>query len=312
MDTAVIAKNGTPYPSLIAQLGLTPSTGVDVPVSCVFLGLYILGAAGHMTIFQLNRRRGHKFIPSAVIFGFCMMRTLTCSLRIGWAYKPTNVSLGIAAGIFANAGVLALFVLDLIFAQRCLRAAFPRLGWTKMMRNVFLVNYLLIPCVLIMVIIASIYTHYTLNMSSLQSCRDVLLVATTYMAFFSFLPLALTIIIAVVPKGADRENFGTGSFAAKLWIVGGTSFLLCLGATFRAACNFMPSRPVTDPYSFLGTACFYVFYFTLEILVLYTFLFVRIDKRLWIPDGSRGTYLENGLARESSAEEVPEEKAAIV
>ncbi|GAM42012.1 hypothetical protein TCE0_043f15606 [Talaromyces pinophilus] len=312
MDTAAIAKNGAPYPSLTAQLGLTPSTGVDVPVCCVFLVLYILGAASHMTIFQLNRRKGHKFIPSAVTFGFCVMRTLTCSLRIGWAYKPTNVSLGIASGIFANAGVLALFVLDLIFAQRCLRAAFPKLGWSKMAHNAFLVNYLLIPCVLIMVIVTSVYTHYTLDMSSLSKCRDTLLVATTYMAFFSFLPLALAIIIAIVPKGTDRENFGTGSFAAKLWIVGGTSFLLCLGAAFRAACNFMPTRPATDPYSFQGRACFYVFYFTLEILVVYAFLFARIDKRFWIPNGSRGTYLVDGLAKESSAEEKAAENPETV
>lgn len=261
-----------------------------------------------MTIFQLNRRKGHKFIPSAVTFGFCMMRTLTCSLRIGWAYKPTNVSLGIASAIFSGAGVLALFVLDLIFAQRCLRAAFPKIGWTKMAHNAFLVHYLLIPCVLVILIVTSVYTHYTLDQSSLKSCRDALLVATTYMAYFSFLPLALTIIIAVVPKGAGSENFGAGSFAAKLWIVGGTSFLLCLGATFRVACNYMPTRPATHPYSFQGRACFYVFYFTLEILVVYAFLFLRIDKRFWIPNGSRGTYLVDGLAKESAVEEKSEEE----
>lgn len=265
-----------------------------------------------MTIFQLNRRRGYKFIPNAVTFGFCMMRTLTCSLRIGWAYKPNNVSLGIASAIFANAGVLALFVLDLIFAQRCLRAAFPRIGWTKMTHNAFMLNYLLIPCVLIMVIVTTVYTHYTLDASALSKCRDTLLVATTYMAFFAFLPLALTLIIAVVPKGADRENFGTGSFAAKLWIVGVTSLLLCLGAAFRTACNFMPPRPATHPYSFQGRACFYVFYFTLEIIVVYAFLFTRIDKRFWIPNGSRGTYMEGGLAKEGSGEENPEQKAPIV
>lgn len=303
MDTAAIAKKGAPYPSLTAQLGLTPSTDVDVPVCCVFLVLYVLGAASHMTIFQLNNRRGHKFIPSVVTFGFCMMRILTCSLRIGWAYKSTNVSLGIAAAIFSNAGVLGLFVLDLIFAQRCLRAAFPKIGWTKMVHNLFLVNYLLIPCTLVILIVTSVYTHYTLDKSALQSCRDAILAATTYMALFSFLPLALTIIIAIVPKGVDRENFGSGSFAAKLWIVGVTSFLLCLGAAFRLAVNYMPSRPVTDPYSFQGRACFYVFYFTLEILVVYTFLLVRFDKRLWIPNGSRGTYLVNDSPAERKAED---------
>ncbi|EEA19964.1 hypothetical protein TMatcc_010110 [Talaromyces marneffei ATCC 18224] len=308
MDIAAIVKNGAPYPSLTAQLGLTPSTDVDVPVSCVFLVLYILAAASHMTIFQVNRRKGHKFIPSVIVFGFCMMRNLTCCLRIGSAYKPTNVSLGIASGIFVNAGVLALFVLDLLFAQRCLRAAFPRFGWTKLVHNVFLVNYLLIPCVLIMVIVTTVYAHYTLDSGALKSCRDALLAVSSYMVFFSLLPLALAIGIAMAPKGTDRENFGTGSFAAKLWIVGVTSFLLCLGATFRAAVNFMPPRPATNPYSFQGRACFYIFYFTLEVLVVYTFLFTRIDKRFWIPNGSRGTYLVDGLAKETSEETFAEDK----
>ncbi|EED14411.1 conserved hypothetical protein [Talaromyces stipitatus ATCC 10500] len=299
MDMAEIAKHGAPYPSLTAQLGLVPSTGVDVPVSCVFLVLYILGAGCHMTIFQLNRREGHKFIFNAATFGFCMMRTLTCCLRIGWAYKSTNVSLGIAASIFANAGVLILFVFELIYVQRCLRAAFPKFGWSKAVHYFFLLNYLLIPCMLVMVIVTTVYMHYTLDKHALNSCRDTILVVTTYLSFFSFLPLAMSIIIAIVPKGSDRENFGTGSFAAKLWIIGLTSFLLCLGAVFRAAVNYMPARPITHPYSFQGRACFYVFYFTIEILVVYTYLLVRVDKRFWIPNGSRGTYLVDGLPKET-------------
>lgn len=253
-----------------------------------------------MTIFRRNLSRGHKFIPSAVTFGFCMARTLTCSLRIAWAYKLNNVSLSIAAAIFANAGVLLLFVLELLFAQRCLRAAFPKFGWSKLLHYAFLINYLLIPCVLVMVIVTNIYAHYTLNISSLNSCRDTLLVAATYMSLFSFLPLALSILIAILPKGQDCENFGTGSLENKLLIVGLTSFLLCLGAVFRTAISFMPARPVSYPYSFDGKACFYVFYFSFEIVVVYTFLLVRIDKRFYIPDGSRGTYLVETSLVESS------------
>jgi len=43
--------------------------GVDIPITAVFLLLFIIGAATHMTIFQLNRKRGHKFVFSGLIFG---------------------------------------------------------------------------------------------------------------------------------------------------------------------------------------------------------------------------------------------------
>ncbi|OKL62334.1 hypothetical protein UA08_02288 [Talaromyces atroroseus] len=301
MDAAMV-QNGPPYPSVTAALGLTPNTSVDVPICCVFLVLYLIAAASHMTIFQINRIRKHKFIPNAATFGFCMARSLTCALRISWAYNLDNVQLAIAAAIFANAGVLVLFVLLLIFAQRCLRAAFPKLGWSRLVHYIFIGAYILVPCMLVMLIVPSIYMHYTLSTSSLDASRDALLVGLTYLSFFSFLPLAITITLAVLPRASNSENFGTGSWAAKLWIVGISSFLLCLGEVFRTAVNFMPERLASDPYSFEDRACFYIFYFTVEIIVVYTFLFTRIDKRFWIPNGSKGTYSAGSLEEELSSE----------
>jgi hypothetical protein len=44
---------------------------IDTPITAVFLVLFMVGAATHMTIFQLNRKRGHKFLFNAVLFGTC-------------------------------------------------------------------------------------------------------------------------------------------------------------------------------------------------------------------------------------------------
>jgi hypothetical protein len=60
---------GGPYQPRIWQLGGRPEVGVDVPITAVFLILFIIGAAAHMTIFQINRKRGHKFLMSALLFG---------------------------------------------------------------------------------------------------------------------------------------------------------------------------------------------------------------------------------------------------
>ena len=95
-----------PYSPKIAAVGGLPTVGVDVPICSVFLVLFICGAAGNMTIFQLNKRRGHKFLMSGMLFGFCMARIVTQIMRIVWACYPTDVSVAIAATIFVAAGVL--------------------------------------------------------------------------------------------------------------------------------------------------------------------------------------------------------------
>jgi len=62
-------EKGPPYPPQAWSLGGIPSKKTDIPISAVFLFLFIVGAATHMTIFQLNRRRGHKFRMSMIVFG---------------------------------------------------------------------------------------------------------------------------------------------------------------------------------------------------------------------------------------------------
>jgi hypothetical protein len=93
-----------PFTPVAAFPGGIPRTKVDVPITAVFLVLFIMGAATHFTIHELNGKRGHKFHLSDAVFDFCMVRTVTCTMRIVWAFRPTNNSIQLAALIFENAG----------------------------------------------------------------------------------------------------------------------------------------------------------------------------------------------------------------
>lgn len=124
---------GPPYAPRTASFGGLPSVIPDIPVCAVLLAIYIAFAATNMTIFQINRRRHHKFLPTVFIFGFCMSRVGALVLRIAWATRQHNVRLAIAAGVFVNAGVLILYIVNLVFAQRILRALQPKLGWNAAM-----------------------------------------------------------------------------------------------------------------------------------------------------------------------------------
>lgn len=93
-----------PFAPTVAILGGIPTAGLDVPITAIFLVLFLIGAATHFITHELNGKRGHKFHLSDMVFDFCMVRTVTCILRIAWAFKPENSSLVLAALIFENAG----------------------------------------------------------------------------------------------------------------------------------------------------------------------------------------------------------------
>lgn len=272
-----------------AILGGYPKESVDIPISSVFLALFLLGAISHMTVFQINRRKGHKFIPSAVTFGFCMSRIAANSVRIAWAVHPANSGLAVAAQILVNAGVVLLFILNLLFVQRILRATLPRIGWSRPVSWAFKAAYILIVLAIVMVITVTIQSFNTDNPNTLRIDRDVQLAAITYIAVVSFLPLpilALVLLLRARGKLKAIQSFGAGSWLSKILIVAFSSILMCLGASFRAGTAWKPPRPATNPPWYDHKACFYVFNFTLEILVVSAFLIGRVDRRFHVPDGS--------------------------
>ena len=120
-----------PYPLPMANLGGLPMKHIDDPITAVFLFLFVLGAIAHMTILIVNLKRGHKFIISGLLFGFCMARITTCTMRLVFASYARNVHIAIAAQIFVAAGVLLLFIINLIFTQRVIRATHPHWAWSK-------------------------------------------------------------------------------------------------------------------------------------------------------------------------------------
>ncbi|KAJ6164711.1 hypothetical protein N7470_003383 [Penicillium chermesinum] len=300
---------GGPYASKVAGLGGLPTVGVDVPICAIFLVLFISGAVGHMTTFQINRRRGHKFIPSAATFGFCMSRTVACIIRIVWACYPHNVSLAIAAQIFVAAGVLILFILNLLYAQRMVRAAFPRIGWSLAVSWSFKALYAITVVSIIMLITVVIQSAYTLNANTHRIDRDIQVYGVTYFAIVSFLPLPIVLALLLFTRGRQIESPGHGSWAAKGAIVITAAVLLCLGASFRAATTWMPPRPATNPPPYDHKACFYIFDFGIDITVVMLFLFARVDKRFWVPNGSSQVRHYRGV--EEPVEELKELKEKV-
>ncbi|EKD20033.1 hypothetical protein MBM_01985 [Drepanopeziza brunnea f. sp. 'multigermtubi' MB_m1] len=275
-----------PYAPQVAGLGLIPTKSLDDPITSIFLALFLVGAIAHLLILRVNLSRGKKFLMSGLLFAFCMARIVTCTMRLVWTSNITNVSIAIAAQIFVAAGVILLFIINLIFTQRVLRASHPTWAWTKAFSLTFKLYYVSIVLMLIALIFCTVQSFYTLDSNIRRIDRDVQLVGSTYFAATAFLPLPLLALSFLLPR-PGVEKFGEGRFRTKIYILLFSSFILALGAAFRAGIAYVP-RPRNDPAWYHSKACFYVFNFTIEIIVVALFAVIRVDKRFHVPDGSRG------------------------
>ncbi|KAI1386497.1 uncharacterized protein F4822DRAFT_318294 [Hypoxylon trugodes] len=307
---------GPPYPSTMAIVGGEPSPSVDDPIAAILLLLFLLSAAAHMAILRVNKQRNLKFIFSGMLFVLCILRGVSLAARMVWASYPKTVNAVIAASVMTQCGSVLIFIINLFFAQRILRAYHPRLGWH---RGTCYVVWFLIACVLcclIMAIAATVHGFFTLNPRARRSDRAVQLFAGTYLACLAFLPVPVVAIAAAVgatpsvssssssespyPRrtGWARwwnfqrrqrrvEKFGAGRWRAKVGLLTFASLVATLGAAFRVGVNF-DGRPGSDPAWFHSRACYYGFNFVTDLIVSTAYLLARFDRRFVVPDGAKG------------------------
>jgi len=293
-----------PYLSHTAILGGTPSKWIDIPITTVFLVLFIAGAASNMAIFRRNKAKGHLFMPSFFLYVFCMARVVSCVMRIAWACHPQSAQLSIAAFIFVSAGVLIVLVVNLTFAQRILRATQPTIGWHPIFKGIFKLLYALTVILLITTVFAIVQSHYTLDPEHLRTDLNLELAAMTYFLSLAFFPIILIYLSHVIPRTRTIEKFGTGRWKTKVRILMIGSALCTLGAAFRTGTQFLHPRRPSEPAWYHSRTCFYLFNFTIEVLVVYLYLITRVDQRFYVPNGSRkhGDYSANKAISEASSE----------
>lgn len=304
MIIVLILFSKAPYPPRTAGVGGVPSVDVDIPISAIFMVLYIGFAAANMTIFQKNRKRGHKFLISGMLFAFSMARVITCIMRIVWATRQHDVQIAIAAQIFNNAGVLIVYLVNLIFAQRVLRSMHPKLGWNTALSHVFHAGYALVVGALIMVITATVIMFYTLNPQTIQACIDCQRAATIYLFILTTVPLLLLAAAFLLPRSSAREEtFGVGTVNGKAALLAATACLAATISGFKLGTTWESPRPMNDPAWYHSRAAFYCFGFMLEITILGIYVFARVDKRFHVPNGSgkRRSYMMEPLPEKSGS-----------
>jgi hypothetical protein len=218
-----------------------------------------------------------------------MARIVTSTLRIVSIHFNTNIRLALAAQIFVSAGVLVLFIVNLIFTQRMLRAAHPHFGWHVVFSWFFKVLYALVLLSIIAVIVVVVQMFYSLNTNTRRIDRDIQLYGSTYFAFVSFLPIPFVVGGLLIPRKQKLDKFGTGRWRTKVAVLLSSSTLLCFGATYRVGTLYRTPVSRMQPMpQYFSKGAFYFVNFTVEILVVYLYALLRVDKRFHVPNGASG------------------------
>ncbi|KAH5406209.1 hypothetical protein HBI46_195820 [Parastagonospora nodorum] len=279
---------GPPFAPMVWTPGGPPVKRVDIPAQTVFMVLFIIGAAVHMKIFRGNFSRGHKFLPNLFIFIFCVSRILTSILRIASVSTPHNVGLALAAQVFVAAGVLILFIINIIFAMRLVRASHRSFGWHPAFGIIFKILFALIGVTIIIVISATIQSSYTTNTQIRLTDRSLQLYGSTVLAIVATLPLPMTVLTLMIPY-SPFDQFGTGRLRTRVIALLVSTILLSIGAWYRSGVTWQDPVPRTQPLpGYLGKGPFYIFNFLFEFQTVIMYAVLRIDQRWYIPNGAKG------------------------
>ncbi|KAI5195250.1 hypothetical protein E4T39_08291 [Aureobasidium subglaciale] len=296
-----------PYRPEAQSLGGIPTIPVDIPVCAVFMVLYIIAGALHMGTFTKNKKAGRKFIFGGMMFGLCKIRIVTLSLRMAWACYPHNIRLGIAAQIFVNIGVVLLYFVNLFFTQRIVRAQHPSFGWSKIFSPLIPMLCIITVLTIIALIVAVIQSFYTLDTNIHHIDRIIQLYGSTAFSAIAFVP-TIIVMLSTLSRLVTRDQkavdkFGEGKMSIKILIVLSSSALLTLAASIKAGPGYLPPIPLvskSDPLTseptpwYFNRGIFYAFGFGVEIIILFFFMAVRVDKRFIIPDGAKSPYSYGG------------------
>ena len=218
-----------------------------------------------------------------------MSRIVTCSLKISSAVYSQNIRLAIATQIFTAAGVLIVFIINLVWTQRLVRSLHPNFGWHHIPSIALKILWPIIGLTLAALITAVVQSFYTLRPRTHFIDRAVQLYGTTFLAIISFLPLPILAISFAIPRKQSHDAFGRGRLRTKVAILITGTVLVCFGASYRAGTLWLTPVPMTSPLPrYFHKAAFYIVNFGVEIMTVYLYALARVDRRFHIPDGAKG------------------------
>ncbi|GJC96732.1 hypothetical protein ColKHC_05558 [Colletotrichum higginsianum] len=245
-------------------IGGDPSTNIDVPVTFLFLLLFAAGAYTHIRIYRANAKRGHKFLLSDLMFDFCMVRTVTCIMRIVWAFEKTRVVI-----------------------LRIIRSIHPHFGWHPALRVFTLFFLFSVPAVVVLNSTSIGVSFFKIeDQDRVDTALNLLKAGVSWIMLLAVLPVIGVIVASTIP-GPRPERFGQGDTHQKIAVLLIGATLLISGHAVRLAATLKPEPP-TSTNKIFSKEVFYTTGFMFEIFVVVFYAVIRVDLLFHVPNGSKG------------------------
>ncbi|KAF4913000.1 hypothetical protein CGCVW01_v010968 [Colletotrichum viniferum] len=282
--SSVVNCPGTGIHAIEPSTTVNHATPIISTADCASSGYYHAGAYTHIRIYRANAKRGHKFLLSDLMFDFCMVRNVTCIMRIIWAFEKARVVILIAL-IVQFGGAVVVMVVNIFFAQRIIRSIHPNFGWHPFFRVATLFFIFSIPAVIFNNSTALGVSFYHIeDQDRVDTALNVLKAGVSWIMLLAILPVVAVLFAAVIP-GPKPERFGVGDTHQKIAVLMIGAILLIAGHAVRLTSVLNPEPPDSTS-KLLSKEVFYTTGFMLEILVVVFYAVIRIDLLFHVPNGS--------------------------
>ncbi|KAK4222420.1 hypothetical protein QBC38DRAFT_375114 [Podospora fimiseda] len=272
--------NKPPYPPPAPPPGLPPTPLPDIPLSGIFILLYLLYIPLHL-FFSTHSNPHSKPILTIILTIFPSLRIISLSLRISWSLNPSNLQLEIASTALTFAGVLLLYILNLLVSRRYVRD-YAISGYRPIVKGIFrsLIGIVLICLIMGVIVSVNVYFVSPKDKNVLRECRDVLLVSGTILAVLAFTPVIMVVLVGCCCKAGDVVGIEKKRYRARTELLVGTAGLLSLEGGFRVGMVYEARLVGEEEVKWWeGKAAFYCFVYLVEVVVVYWVLAARFDGR---------------------------------
>ena len=224
-----------------------------------------------------------------------MILASATSLRIAWAACPLNAHVATAALVFAYAGVISIFAVNLYLTQQVVRLQHPQLTRSRPLGTALLMLVVIGAIFsLIAGIVLEFYWPGNMSAFAIHKCG-----ATAY-ATIAFIPIPIVTISTLArPRQPSNEKMAQAvgnsvrdSMVAKVVIVVISATLLSVGAGYRLSTLWLnPTSgdlPIGNSW-YTSRGCFYAFNFGIELFVVWFWLIMGVDESCIAPSGVNGS-----------------------
>lgn len=180
--------------------------------------------------------------------------------------------------------VAAVFAVNLVLAQRVVRAMHPKFGWGLGFTIFSQFLIFSIPAVIAMNAVSVSVNFFSVEPVQREVTEELLMFGSSWNLMLAAMPLVWVFLASARP-GPPIENFGSGDFRSKTSLLVFGAITMSVGASVRLAISVNGPNS-TSPLS--GKLVFYMTGFLLEIITVAAYAYFRLDLSFHIPNGAIG------------------------